>query len=82
MRIIHDMKNPLLGVKYRIEELGESSLENLNNIKELCDGIVEELNDAIDMTDQIRIGFKIKNDMKLEEDKTNLELVNFVNTIK
>jgi len=82
MKIIHDMKNPLLGVKYRIEEISDLTINEYNKLKDYCNGIIEELNDAIEMTDQIRIGFKIKNDMKLEEDKVNVDINKFADGIK
>lgn len=82
MRIVHDLKNPLLGSKYRTEEL----IESLNNTQNIDSNeltmMVDELTEAINMTEEIRIGFKAKNSMKLDETKSELVLSNLIQSIK
>lgn len=74
IKIIHDLKNPIIACKQVIND----NDYNFEQVKKITN---QELQDLEDMLDNLRLDFKSKNFMNLEEQHKIMETEEFITSL-
>ena len=74
MKIVHDMKNPVYGIQNYAKDIQTSIKTKNNEIMDSFECINDEIIVLENLIETIRYAFKLKNNMSLDEVKTEVDV--------